>query len=284
MTDRTLPVWVKIVLVVSALMQLVFGLRLLIDPASITEMWPWPMTAVTSRLLGASTLVAVPLALLSVWFNRFSAARLPMIMIMAYRVLQLSAGLLHFSKFDLASPTTWNYFGGGGIMLVALSLAVLRGQSLGKAVTSSHPFLRGDAALNIGPLGKNIFRAISALFIVLGATFFTLGKNGGWLWFEPEGSLTNLTARLFASPMVGLGLAAWIISASPRWRQVGIPAVGMSTFGVAGLLALSLNFASVQPPTPFGYIAVVAPLILLGMGFYLLLPGRAATQRFPSAI
>jgi len=35
MSDRTLPIWVKIVLVVSALMQAVFGLRLLFDPASI---------------------------------------------------------------------------------------------------------------------------------------------------------------------------------------------------------------------------------------------------------
>ncbi len=276
MSDRTLPLWVKIVLVVSGLMQLAFGLRLLVDPASITEMWPWPMTAVTARLLGASTLVSVPLALLSVWFNRFSAARLPMIMIFAYRVLQLAAGFVHFYQFDLRSPTTWNYFGGGAISLIALGLAVLRGSSLGSAVTTSHPFLRGDAGLNMGASGKLTFRFISVLFIILGIGFFVLGKNGSWLWFEPQGTLTNLTARLFASPMVGLGIAAWIISTSSRWRQVGIPAMGMCTFGVAGILALGLDFASIQPPTPFGYIVVVAPLILLGMGVYLLQPARSA--------
>ena len=67
MTDHTLPIWVKIVLVVSGVMQIVFGLRLLMDPSSLTSMWPWPMTPVTARLLGCSTLVSVPLALLSVW-------------------------------------------------------------------------------------------------------------------------------------------------------------------------------------------------------------------------
>lgn len=277
MFDRTLPIWVKIVLVVSALMQIVFGLRLLFDPASITSMWPWPLTPITARLLGASTLVSVPLALLSVWFNRYSAARLPMIMIICYRVLQLAAGFMHFERFELTDPTTWNYFGGGLIMLIVLGLAILRGPSLGTSVTTSHPFLRGNADLKVGATGKLVFRFISILFILLGVTFFALGKSGEWLWFEAPGNLTSLTARLFASPMVGLGLAAWIISTSPRWRQVGIPAVGMSTFGIAGLLALSLDFASIQPPTPFGYIAVVAPIILLGMGVYLLLPERSAS-------
>jgi hypothetical protein len=276
MTDRTLPLWLKIVLVVSASMQVIFGLRLLIDPSSLTSMWPWSMTPVTTRLLGASTLVSVPLAFLSVWFNRFSAARLPMIMILCYRVLQLAAGFVHFGQFDLSSPTTWNYFGGGGIMLIALAIALLRGETLGNAAHDYPPFLRGDSGLNIGRIGRTVFRAISILFVVLGVLFFILGENADWLWFEAEGNLTSLTARLFASPMVGLGIAAWIISVSSRWREVRIPAVGMSTFGIAGMLTLLLESASVQPPAPLGYIIAATPFILLGMGIYLLLPSRAA--------
>jgi hypothetical protein len=270
-----LPIWLKFVLVVSASMQVIFGLRLLIDPSSLTSMWPWSMTPVTTRLLGASTLVSVPLAFLSVWFNRFSAARIPMIMILCYRILQLAAGFVHFGQFDLASPTTWNYFGGGGIVLIVLAIALLRGQSLGEAVSSYHPFLRGDARLNMGDVGKIVFRAISILFILLGVFFFFLGENAGWLWFEAAGNLTGLTARLFASPMVGLGVAAWIISSSSRWREAGIPAVGMCTFGVAGIVTLLLESASVQPPTPLGYIIAATPLILFGMGIYLLMPSRS---------
>jgi hypothetical protein len=276
MIDRTLPVWLKIVLVVSASMQVIFGLRLLIDPSSLTSMWPWPMTPVTSRLLGASTLVSVPLAFLSVWFNRFSAARVPMIMILCYRVLQLAAGFVHFGQFDLASPTTWNYFGGGGILLIVLAIALIRGQSLGNPAQGHHPFLRGDSRLNVGSAGKMIFRAISILFILLGVLFFFLGENADWLWFEAEGNLTSLTARLFASPMIGLGIAAWIISISSRWREVAIPAVGMCTFGVAGILTLLLESASIEPPSPPGYIIAATPFILLGMGIYLLMPSRAA--------
>jgi hypothetical protein len=134
--------------------------------------------------------------------------------------------------------------------------------------------LRGDSRLNISTIGKTIFRAISILFIGLGVLFFLLGENASWLWFEAEGNLTSLTARLFASPMVGLGIAAWIISTSSRWREVAIPAVGMCTFGVAGILTLILESSSVQPPTPLGFIIVAAPLILFGMGIYLLMPAR----------
>jgi hypothetical protein len=275
MTDRTLPLWLKIVLVVSATMQVFFGLRLLIDPSSLTAMWPWSMTPVTARLLGASTLVSVPLAFLSVWFNRFSAARIPMIMILCYRVLQLAAGFVHFGQFDLASPTTWNYFGGGGIVLIVLAIALIRGPFLGEAVHTYHPFLRDDSTLSLGALGKTIFRAISVLFVVLGVLFFLLGENAGWLWFEAEGILTSLTARLFASPMIGLGIAAWIISTASRWREVAIPAVGMFTFGIAGILTLLLEMASVQPPTLLGFIIAATPFLLFGMGIYLLMPARS---------
>ena len=275
MKDRTLPNWVRVVLLISALMQLFFGVRLLLNPASITDMWPWPMTSITARLLGASTLVSVPLALLSIWFNRFSAARLPMIMVLMYRVLQLLAGFIHFYKFDLKAPVTWNYFGGGGIILIVLLISILRGPSLGNEVTGEPAFLRGNTKLNLGISAKYIFHAISILFILLGICFFILGDKGSWLWFEAEGNLTSLTARLFASPMIGLGVAAWIISTSKYWREVGIPAVGMSTFGIAGAITMILESASIQPLTILGYIIVLAPLILLGMGIYLLLPSRS---------
>lgn len=276
MTDRTLPSWVKIALLVSGLMQIVFGFRLLMDPSSLTSMWPWSMTPVTARLLGCSTLVSVPLALLSVWFNRYSAARLPMIMIIAYRVLQLAAGFIHFSNFDIASPTTWNYFGGGGLLLIVLGIAVIRGETLGEPVSTYHPFLRGETKLHIDLTGRAVFRSISILFILLGVIFFILGENAEWIWFEAAGNLTSLTARLFASPMIGLGIASWIITVSPYWRQVRIPAVGLCTFGIAGILTLILESASIQPPTPLGYIVAATPFILFGMGIYLLLPARAA--------
>src|SRR5260221_13157342 len=151
MKDRTLLNWVRIILVISAVMQLFFGIRLLLNPGSIADMWPWPLTSITARLLGASTLVSVPLALLSVWFNRYSAARLPMIMVLSYRVFQLAAGFIHFYKFDLSAPTTWNYLGGGGIILIILLFSINRGRSLGHRIKRTHPFLHCRVQRKVNP-------------------------------------------------------------------------------------------------------------------------------------
>ena len=278
MEDRTLPIWLKAVLVVMAFMQLIFGLTLLFNPAALTSMWPWPMTAVTTRLLGSSTLVSVPLALLSVWFDRFSVARIPMVMMLTYRVIQIDAGLVHMGSFDFASPTTWNYFGGGSVALVVLLIGLLRGASLGRPVTGTHPFLRGASKLNLDRGGKLVFISIGVLFVVLGILFFVLGDEAEFMWFEADGNLTSLTARLFASPMLGLGLALLFIAQAPLWRAVFVPAIGMLTFGAAGILTLLLEGASVQPPAALGYLITSTPVILLILGVYLLLPNRSGRE------
>jgi hypothetical protein len=44
---------------------------------------------------------------------------------------------------------------------------------------------------------------------------------------------------------------------------------------VVGILVILIENAAVQPPTPLGYLIAATPLILLGMGVYLLWPGRS---------
>lgn len=275
MPDRTLPNLLRLALVGMGLMQLSFGATVLINPEAINSLWPWPLTTISTRLLGASTLVSVPLAFGSAWFNRWSAARIPLVMMLTYRVLQIAAGLVHYERFDLAQPTTWNYFGGGGLMLAVLAFALARGHTLGQPADDGHAWLRGQAALVMGNVGRLAFRAIAVLFVALGVLFFVQGENAAWLWFEAPGALTGLTARLFSSPMVGLALAAWLISNAKHWREVGLPAAGMATFGVAGFITLLIESAAIQPPTPLGYLIAATPLILLAMGVYLLWPGRS---------
>ena len=114
MKDRTLPWWLHLMMVGSALSQIYFGLTLVINPAASSHLWPWKLTALDARLLGASSLVAVPLSLLASLANRWTTARIPSVMQLAYRVMQLIAGLLHLNKFHFDRLITWNYFGGGG--------------------------------------------------------------------------------------------------------------------------------------------------------------------------
>jgi hypothetical protein len=252
--------------------QLLFGLTLFIDPAAIERLWPWPLSPATARLLASSTLVSVPLAVLAVAANRRSAARIPLIMLVAYRVIQLAAGALHLGRFDFSQPVTWNYFGAGGLMLVVMAAGLARTKSAGEPANQSHlpGWLRPDAPLRLPAAGRAWFRAFGALYVAVAVAFFGLGAQAAPLWFEPSGTLTPLTARLFASPALGLGLALLLIPRAQKWSEVGIPAVGMVTFGVAGSLAMLLAGDAIAPPSPLGWLVPVTPLVLLTCGTLLL--------------
>jgi hypothetical protein len=272
MSDRTLPTWLRLVLAGTGLMQIGFAATLLVQPEAIGGVWPWPLSPVAARLLGASTTVSVVLSLLAAAVNRWSAARIPIVMLLSYRVLQLLAGMLHLERFDFTRPVTWNYFGGGGLMLVILAYALVRGPTLGRPAAPAPP--GGDRPLALGSLGALVLRAVAVVYFALGLTYLFLGAQAGWLWLEGPGVLTSLTARLFASPMTGLALALWVISLASSWRHVAIPAAGMATFGVAGSFALALEYGRIQPPTAAGYITAATPAVLLAIGAYLLALGR----------
>ena len=53
MSDRTLPLWLRLILLGTAATQIVFGLTLLFNPSAVSTLWPWTLTPVTARLLGA---------------------------------------------------------------------------------------------------------------------------------------------------------------------------------------------------------------------------------------
>jgi hypothetical protein len=279
-----LPGWVRSIIAISALMQLGFGIALLLHPARVAELWPWTLPPLTARLLGASTLVSIPLAFLSIGINRYRMATIPLVMMLTYRVLQLIAGFIHIDRFAANSTLTLNYFLGGFAMLVVFAyplIAASRGrlpQTFTGAPFSApmpwrpHPSLRDGLAFLAGAL------------IVLGLAFLILGGNAKALWFDAKG-MTPLTARLFASPLIGLGLGMALVSRAADWREIMIPATGMVTIGVLATLALVLGRGDFAPQSPLAWFVAVLPLILLAIGLTLLwskprpLPGAHASAQ-----
>jgi hypothetical protein len=210
--------------------------------------------------------------------NRWSVARIPIVMLLIYRVLQLAAGFMHFGRFDLTHPATWNYFGGGCLMLIILTYALVRGSRLGRPVTAAPSWVRGDAPLALNRLTRGILRLIAIAYFFLGLALLVLGPQATPLWFEPAGTLTPLTARLFSSPTIGLAFGLWLVTLATRWREVAVPAAGWTTFGVVALLVVLVESSSVAPPTVAGYAIPLTPLVLLILGLYLLAPSRSRGQ------
>ena len=279
MTDRTLPLWLRLVLLSISLLHTILGLTLLLNPGAISGVWPWALTPITARLLGASSLVSMPLSMLAASANRWSAARIPLVMLSSYRVLQVLAGLIHLDRFDFRRPITWNYFGGGALLLVLLAVALALHARLGQPADAGPAWLGGEQALDLVP-GKLLLRLLAAVYFVWGLDFLVLGNGAASMWFEAPGLATSLTLRLFASPIMGLALGLWLITRARRWREVVIPAVALTVIGLTGSLAIGVEWASVRPPGPLGYVTAATPLILLLVGVYLLVVVR---RRKPAA-
>ena len=274
MKERTLPWWLHVMMVGSALSQIYFGLTLVINPAASSHLWPWKLTALDARLLGASSLVAVPLSLLASFANRWSTARIPSVMQFAYRVMQIVAGLLHLNKFHFDRLITWNYFGGGTVMMIAFATILIFHDRLGKPAAAQPAWVRPGKPLILGGVARSFIRLFAILYLALGGIFFFLGSGASSLWFEPTGILTPLTAQLFASPTMGLALALWLITRARFWSEVLIPAAGMATFGLSGLTALILARSAFAPPTLLGYFTASTPVLLFVIGLFLLSRGR----------
>ena len=267
--DSALPNWLRLILAVSAAMQLGFGLTLMIDPAQIGAVWPWSMPPLTTRLLGASTLVSVPLALLPVYLNRFCYAAIPFVMMVTYRVLQLVAGGLHIDRFGTNKLIVANYFGGGALMLAVLSYGLWNGWRSSRAARFQEQTPRGQAW--IMPASLRIPLALlGVVFVTLGLVFFFGAPNtAARFWFDAKG-ITPLTARLFSSPLTGLGVGLILVSRVQDWRMAVIPALGFCTIGFMVLLALILGYSDFEPRTWMAWIVATTPAALLAVGFIIL--------------
>jgi hypothetical protein len=265
MSDGRLPNWARAIIAISALMQLVFGLSLLQDPGRIAEIWPWPLPPLSARLLGASTLVSVPMALLVVWINRFVVAMIPLVMMLTYRVLQLIAGIIHADRFDPASLVTANYFGGGILMMAVFGYCLWAGLT-GRLPPATHGARLATALPWDPPSGvRGAMRGLAVAYVLLGLWFLFAGGSAASFWID-DGGLTPLTARLFASPLIGLGLGLWLSAGATDWRAVFVPGVGLVTIGLAGTLSLALDRDQIVLPTIVAWLVAATPLILLIVG------------------
>ena len=104
----------------------------------------------------------------------------------------------------------------------------------------------------------------------LGLVFLMHGANAKPLWFDASG-ITPLTARLFASPLTGLGLGLILVARAKDWRAVLVPAVGMATIGILGTLSLVLDRADFAPQSAGAWLTAATPPLLLLIGLTLLI-------------
>lgn len=85
-----------------------------------------------------------------------------------------------------------------------------------------------------------------------------------------------MSARLFSSPLVGLGLGLMLVSRATDWSAAAIPAVGMCTIGIVMLAAFALGHADLSPRTTLAWIVASTPVVLFAAGATILLSRRTS--------
>jgi hypothetical protein len=129
--DILLPPVARLLLGATGALAVIAGLFLFLLPDQAIDVWPWALTPLTSRVLGAIFMLGI--AQLGVLSDpRWSAARLMLQVQVFMLTLILVAAARAHADFDGSNPMTWLLLSGFAIALVsaaALSVGMGRGDN-----------------------------------------------------------------------------------------------------------------------------------------------------------
>lgn len=106
-----LPVILRLVLVAQAVIMLAWGTALFADPALFAVSWPWRLTPLTSRAVGAWLIGIGVFAAHSVFENDYSRIRVGSLSYAAFALLELIALARYPANFSWFSFSAWLYLG-----------------------------------------------------------------------------------------------------------------------------------------------------------------------------
>jgi hypothetical protein len=104
-----LAAWVRVVLAVQAAVMLLVGVPLLLAPSVLLGAWPWALTPLTGRAIGAWAIGIGTIAAHAVWENDWWRLRPMMLSYTMLGVLQLTAVLRYPTELDWSDPAAVVY-------------------------------------------------------------------------------------------------------------------------------------------------------------------------------
>jgi hypothetical protein len=130
-TELVIPRPVAAGIVASGVLAVLVAGFLYLFPDAAIDIWPWPLTRLTARMMGA--IFALGLAGLGAWRERrWSAARILVQVAGIMLVLLLVAGVRGRSEFDPSNALTWAFAAGFCITAVALAILYIRMEVLAR--------------------------------------------------------------------------------------------------------------------------------------------------------
>lgn len=104
-----LPRWTRVLLVIQAVIMLLIGTGLLSLPLAVATIWPWELTALTGRAIGAWLISIGVIAAHAVYENDWERLRAFTVSYTMLAVMQLLALLRFGSEIDWSALPGWVY-------------------------------------------------------------------------------------------------------------------------------------------------------------------------------
>jgi hypothetical protein len=123
--DVHMPERVAKVVGVAGVLAFVTGLFLFLAPAAAISIWPWPLTPLTARVLGA--VFALGVAGVGAFVDgRWTSARIPLQVAFIMLTLIMVAGVRAHAEFDGGNPLTWVFAIGFGVVTIGIPIGYMR--------------------------------------------------------------------------------------------------------------------------------------------------------------
>ena len=102
------------------------GLAMYVAPTAVVDLWPWQLSIVNVRLVGAIFLASAPLSAMALRDRDWAAVYPTAIAYAVFATLALVATALHFGLFDAGRLRTWVFVGLYALAAIGSAMAVVR--------------------------------------------------------------------------------------------------------------------------------------------------------------
>jgi hypothetical protein len=135
--SKPLPAWLRMLVLIIALVQVVLGAAMLVAPQGVLQIWPWPLTPLTARALG-SWWVGIGIVLGGIVLEDDVQRTLSnFVFLFALGALQLIALARYQDEFAWGSAGAWMYMAWLVLSLLLGTYGMFAGVAPGRRVVST---------------------------------------------------------------------------------------------------------------------------------------------------
>ncbi len=239
------------------------GVGLVVQPAVIGAIWPWPLTPFNAAFLGAVYSASLVSAAALTVVGRWSPARIVVPMILVFTTIVLVVSLAHPGRFD-AGWATWLWF----FLYLALPINAAGHVWLYRGLPPADPEPPT-------PGFRGVLLIATAIFGLYGLALLIAPEAVGSLWPWPidafHGRLYSVT---FLTPAIGLYLLSRAASWAELWTM-GLTLLALGLLAVFGLAVTDVRTDRIDwaGPSTWSYVVPFGLVAALGFGLC-----RAAQQ------